>query len=191
MKPFPPNPTAHAPAPRAGRALGVAMLLAITALSGCIYRPLYGAGSYSPQGSGETSSYALQQIYVPDVDTRVAQQVRNRLIFLLEGGHGGAESAYQLLLRVTAVNSAFAASRELRDNTAGAITVTARYDLIDNRTHQPIAKGSRTASSSYDRTTQNFANDRALRDAENRASHEVAEELRLALAADLSRMQAR
>jgi LPS-assembly lipoprotein len=152
-------------------------------LSGCLYRPLYGTGSYAP----DASAYALQQIYVPEVDTRVAQQVRNRLIFLFEGGKGSGEPIYELRLRVTSVNSVFAASREARDNTAGAITVNAAYELVDARTRAPIAKGSRSATASYDRTAQNFANDRALRDAEDRAAHEAAEAIRLAVAGILTR----
>jgi len=158
-------------------------MIGIAGLSGCLYRPLYGTGTYSP----DASAYALQQIYIPEVDTRVAQQVRNELIFLFEGGKGSAEPVYELRLRITSFGSAFAASREARDNTAGSVTVNAGYELLDARTKEPIAKGSRVATASYDRTSQNFANDRAIRDAENRAAREAAEAVRLAVAGILSR----
>jgi len=73
-------------------------------------------------------------------------------------------------------------------STAGTVTVTARYDLVDLKTNETIASGSRDASASYDRTGQVLANNRATRDAENRAAKEAAEALRLAIASHMNRL---
>ncbi len=166
------------------RILRAALLgAALLALPACQYQPLYGPNSYASQ-SAET----LSLIGVSDVETRVAQQVRNHLIFLLQGGAAAPQPTYDLKLRVVDNGRLQAAAADVGDTTAGVVTVTASYDLYDLATRTRIANGTRVASASYDRTGQSFANSRAVRDAENRAAREVAEQIRLALAADISRL---
>jgi LPS-assembly lipoprotein len=160
------------------RAGALAALLPL--LAACLYRPLYGE-------TGLHSAVDLSQVEVAPVDTRVGQQVRNHLVFLFDGGRGEAARAYTLNLRVTSVNSQFAAVRNVRDATAGTVTVTVGYELVNPAKGERVAAGSRVASASYDRTQQSFANERAVIDAENRAAREAAEQLRLAVAADLGR----
>jgi len=58
--------------------------------------------------------------------------------------------------------------------------------IYDFASKQIIHRGSRFASAAYDKTSQSFASERAQRDAENRAAREVAEQLRFAIASDLS-----
>lgn len=143
----------------------------------CVYRPLYGGAE------GD----ALSQIWVEDVDTRTAQQMRNHLIFLLQGGRDNGETKYLARLRVVDSYREFAAVKNVRDDTAGSVTVSVSYDLIDTENNTRVAGGNRIAIAFYDRTQQSFANNRARRDAENRAAKEVAEKLKLAFAADLGR----
>lgn len=166
-----------------GRLLPAAMLTIALGVSGCVFQPLYGTDSYSPG----TDAYALSSVWIPEVDTRVGQQVRNHLIFLLEGGRGTSQPVYEARIRVRDTNKEFAPTRTVRDNTAGSVTVRVSYDLIEKSTNSLIGGGTRLATAAYDRTSQNFANTRAVRDAENRAAREVAELLRLAIAADLKR----
>jgi LPS-assembly lipoprotein len=161
----------------AALALGLPSLLA-----GCNWQPLHGASNYTDAATGGA---ALSQVTVSDVDSRVGQQLRNHLLFLLHGGRDPVESRYEARIRVSSSNTEYAAVRNIRDFTAGAVTVTVSYDLIDKTTLSRVAGGSRIASAPYDRTAQNFANSRAVRDAENRAAREAAEQLRMALAADL------
>ncbi len=153
--------------------LGGVLLVAAS----CVYRPLYGGAD------GD----ALSQIYVEDVETRTAQQLRNHLIFLLQGGRDNPETKYVARLRVVDSYREFAAVKNVRDDTAGSVTVSVSYDLIDTENNTRVAGGNRVAVASYDRTQQSFANNRARRDAENRAAKEAAEKLKLAFAADLSR----
>jgi len=152
--------------------------------AGCVWQPLYGAQSVASDTA--PAGYALQQVYVGEVNTRVGQQVRNQLIFLLQGGKDNPETPYEVRLRVVATPISYAAVKDVRDFTVGSVSVTASYDLFEKATMKRLAAGNRTATASYDRTNQNFANNRALRDAETRAAREVAEQLRLALAADLA-----
>ncbi|MCG6856534.1 MAG: LPS assembly lipoprotein LptE [Salaquimonas sp.] len=158
---------------------------ALLALPACVYQPLYGTNSYMSQDA----AIALAQIHVAEVDSRVGQQVRNQLIFQLQGGRDIPEPVYELRLRVTDNTRLQAAIKDVADNTAGVVSVIASYDLINVANHTRVAGGSRSASASFDRTGQSFSNERAVRDAQNRAARLVAEELRLALAADIAGIQ--
>ena len=60
----------------------VALTAALGALAGCQVRPLYS------EGASGAPAQKLASIQISDADTRVAQEVRNRLIFLVGGGAG-------------------------------------------------------------------------------------------------------
>ncbi|MBL4726876.1 MAG: hypothetical protein JKY83_09450 [Rhizobiaceae bacterium] len=160
----------------------ISMLTALFVLSACQFQPLYGTNS--------TSNAQLNNIAVGEVDTRTAQQVRNHLLFLLNGGNAPIEPAYRADLRISTSNKTLANVQNVQDRTTGSIEVSVSYDLINLTTLKSVAKGSRRAKAAYDRTRQSFANTRAERDAENRAAKEAAEAVRFALASDLSRIGA-
>lgn len=157
-------------------------LIFIAVLSACQFQPLHGSNNASLTASGGLSSVAVSQ-----VDSRVALQVRNHLLFLLNGGYASAEKSHEARIRVSWDNKLLAAIEGVQDSTSGTVTVTVTYDLVDLSSGKAIATGTRKAIASYDRTGQVFANERAERDAENRAAKEAAEALRLAIASDLSR----
>jgi len=128
----------------------------------------------------------LASVGVSHVDSRVAQQVRNHLLFLLNGGGPSVEKTHEARIRVTWTNKLLAQIPTVQDSTSGTVTVTVSYDLVENASGDVIQSGQRQAVASYDRTGQVFANNRAERDAENRAAKEAAEALRLAIASDLN-----
>ncbi len=118
--------------------------------------------------------------------------MRNALIFRLSGGQGEpATPRYTLKLNVRSVTTALA-SRQIttidQEPTARIATLTSTYQLRDAATGAIVARGTRQMTSSLDVPVQQFAAERALRDAENRAARELAELLRLALAQDLQRL---
>lgn len=162
--------------------ISAATLVFLGLLSSCQFQPLYGSGSTL----GE-SSYGLADVTVDQVSTRVGQQVRNHLLFLLNGGNAPLEPKYTTKIRVTAINRTIANVQAVEDRTAGSVEVTVSYDLLEVKSYEQVAAGTRRAKAAYDRTEQNFANARALRDAENRAAREAAEAVRLAIASDLRR----
>jgi LPS-assembly lipoprotein len=164
------------------QALRAAAMAALLVMAGCTWKPLY---STNGQVDQNLATSVLSQVSVGPVETRPAQQVRNHLIFLLQGGRDQAQTRYRLQMRITDTRNEYAAVEGIRDFTAGSITMTASYDLIDTTSNTRVAGGSRFATATYDRTSQSFANERAARDAENRAARELAEQLRLAIAADL------
>ncbi len=169
------------------RAAVLALVAALPIVSACTVRPLY---SNPASGSAQAAVTAdLQSIAIKPVETRYAQEVRNHLIFLLNGGSGQpVGSLYTLTLVVTALNESAAVVQIAKENepTAGTVTMTARYVLTETATGKIVAEGRRQIASSYDVPRQEFAANRAQRDAENRAARELAELLKLALAQDLS-----
>jgi LPS-assembly lipoprotein len=173
-------------------ALGAAVLIA-----GCTVQPLYSSG-----GAGDTIGGSV----TPDMRSKLAsisidpagnvfqQQVRNRLIFLLSGGAGEpAAPNYRLSLGLSS-NTLSAVSVDIGDQTdrtgrpsAGIVKATSNYVLRD-KDGKPLVSGTRTAGSSFDRPRQEFANLRAQRDAAKRAAEELAEQIFLSLAMQMSKL---
>jgi LPS-assembly lipoprotein len=160
-------------------------LSSLLAAAGCQVRPLYATG---PSGAGV--SVLSQSISFNEVTSRHAQEVRNHLIFLLNGGAGEpAGAAYKVELgvtkRLTTVAVITPRTGESRP-TAGAVVLGSNYVISDAVTGSQIATGAREVTASYDSPRQQFAQLRAQRDAEDRAARELAEALKLAIAADLA-----
>jgi LPS-assembly lipoprotein len=70
--------------------------------------------------------------------------------------------------------------------TAGMVTMTSNYRLVDTTTGDVISSGTRRVSASFDKPRQEFAAYRAERDAQDRAARELAELIRHAIAQDLA-----
>ncbi|BCH21752.1 hypothetical protein MesoLjLc_13700 [Mesorhizobium sp. L-8-10] len=169
--------------------VGLGLLLSVAAVSACTVRPLY---SNAPATTSGTASMAaeLSSISIKPVSTRYAQEVRNNLIFLFNGGAGQPSSpAYTLDLNV-ARRVEVAATTQVTtvddEPTASTVTLIGSYSLKKAGTGEVVATGRRQIMSSYDVPRQEFAALRALRDAENRSSRELAELLRMSIAQDIA-----
>ena len=160
--------------------LAVLLVFGVSVLQACQVRPLYSTST------GTESK--LLSVGINPADDRVEQVLRNRLIFMFSGGKGEPVKP-DYTLDLTIKGRASAALREqLTDGiTAQRYTAIATYSLRDNKTKEIIGTGKRTVVTFYDQTTQEFANRRALRDAENRAAGELAEIIRADTAALISR----
>jgi len=187
--------SADAPAARrpagfraAAAALAVAAALAAGA---CTVQPLYGGGPAASAGVAGNMAATLASISVDPVSTREALQVRNHLIFLLSGGAGTPPSpAYDMRLVVSSSSSAAATVQVTtteQSPTSSLLNMTASYAVVDRASGRVVAQGTRRISSTYDVPGQLYAAARSQRDAEDRAARELAEQLRLAVAQDLSR----
>lgn len=155
--------------------VGVALLT-----TACQVRPLYDA-------DGVTAGH-LASIEFSDATSRVGQVVRNRLIFLTSGGAGEAEKAdYSVAMNVVSSESKVLLIHSSDTARAAQVTVSATYRLVRNSDQQVLKSGSRSATSLVDLSIQEFANVRAVRNAEDRAARELAELVRADLATALSR----
>lgn len=167
-----------------------AVLAGLAAAAGCTVRPLYGDATSAIGAQGLASS-RLAMVEVKAEDNRAGQEVRNHLIFLFGGGKGQpANPAYHLELKTTASHSRAATIETRRvalEPTSGIVTVRSTYRLTDARSGAIISSGLRSVQAPYDIPIQEFAALRARRDAENRASRELAELLRLVVAQELEK----
>lgn len=158
------------------------ILALLFGLSACQFQPLHGT-----QATNQLTARGLSGIGVSSVNSRVAQQVRNHLLFLFNGGDELVEKTHEVRLRVSWNNRQVALIQQVEDSTSAVVTVITSYEIVNLADGKTVASGKRVAEAPYDRTGQVFANERAERDAENRAAKEVAESIRLAVAADLNK----
>jgi LPS-assembly lipoprotein len=159
---------------------------ALAALSGCQVRPLYSTGSPSASAGPAVSGLSVA---VGEVNTRYAQEVRNHLIFLLNGGAAEPESPlYRLDLGISkrVVTAATVQVDGQGQPIASGLALESNYILLDAVTGSSIATGKRAVTASFDRSRQQFSQLRAEKDAEDRAAKELAEVLQLAIAGDLA-----
>jgi LPS-assembly lipoprotein len=130
---------------------------------------------------GAAVSTALSGIVVAPVDTRVAQELRNRLLFDLSGA---PPSPPRYRLDMTVLTSELALGvTPVQTSPAYSVTVTATYVVTALATGQIAYRATTRQSASYDRGNQAFANERAKLDAETRAAILAADDIHLALAA--------
>ena len=160
------------------------MGLALATVTACTVEPLN--SSVSSNALQAPTDSILASTKVSPVYTRVAQQVRNQLLFAMNGGKLQEGGRYRVDLTVTP--SAYNLSVETNSlaPTSAQVAIFASYNLVDTTNGKSVARGSRKSIASYDRTPQSFANERAQRDAENRAAADMAQKLRLAISHDLT-----
>ncbi len=165
----------------ATRLVAIAAMLGV--LAGCQVRPLHSDGALG------APAQKLASIAISDADSRVGQEVRNRLIFLAAGGAGEpANPQYNLALEVTSQVVGVLYEQDEADTAdAGRVTVKADYNLSRADTGETVRSGNRSAVALVDFPDQEFAKLRAIRDAEDRAARELAEIIRADLAAALGR----
>ena len=169
-------------------------------VSACTVQPLYGGATASiapGEPSARVASIAVKEAPPRtaaglEVAMRPAQEVRNHLIFGFNGGAGQpASPRYLMELEVvqrTSETATIQRSRYDNEPSAGAVRLTGSYRLVDPVTTEVVATGTRSATATFDRPVQLFAEARAERDAENRAARELAAFLQLAVMQDLARL---
>ena len=130
----------------------------------------------------------MKTINVEPVDSRVAQQVRNELLFEMNGGTLVPGGQYTVTLDITVGSRSLAIEKDSLTPTSAQVSVNASYQLINIANGQPVAQGRKRAVASYDSTPQKFANERAKRDAQNRAAKVAARQIHLAIAQALTKI---
>ncbi len=157
--------------------IAIAVLGFSLIVSGCSYRPLYGTGS-----DGKGVAVALSGIGVEEQKSRAGQIVRNNLISSF-GNDGTSKFVLRLLpdektQQVSSVSSQKLSRQRYRLNM--------KYELADAQSGKTVASGSSFSNVSYDTVEQPIADLRAAENARERAAREVAEDIRLRLAAYFS-----
>ncbi|WAP70628.1 hypothetical protein [Jiella pelagia] len=168
---------------RAAAMLGLAALVA-----GCTAGPLYGThgvGGTDIGGAAARLPYA-GRIAITEAETRTDQLVRNELLFRLNRGAPVTDPLYELRLSVS--GKARGTIIESEGVSRSVIYIeTAQYQLVRLSDRVVVASGERSVTVPYDQTVQLYASQRALKNARQEASKQLAARLELAIAASLSR----
>lgn len=161
-----------------------AILLAVgvflPAMSGCTdIRPLYGTGGTD---YGESVAVQLADIDIPEPQSRIEQLIRNDLISSMSvpGARGGGQYTLRLV-PVEQVQSAYIDQRSEISRKTYLLNVS--YALIGKASGEILYQGKTFSQVSYDRITSEFANMQAKTNAQERAAGEVAQDIRVRLAA--------
>jgi LPS-assembly lipoprotein len=157
---------------------GALALAAFVTLGGCTIRPLYGttAGEAGPQAD-------LPAINVRTPTTRPEQVFRNSLLFGLNGGADAPAARYGLVYRMTIRQQEIAVERGTGTPNLYQLTGGVSFLLKDTATGESLFGASVTGLDTYTRSSQNFANIRAQRDAEDRLAKSLAQLTQARLAA--------
>jgi LPS-assembly lipoprotein len=170
------------------RALRIAAVLGLAGLLPACFQPLYGDRSVSgePSIKGAMGGIDVEQIVAANgtPESRMAVEIRNQLVFMLQGGAGAPPPTHRL--KVTIAGTRTSVIVDLRSSRPDAenFGLNATFQLIDLRTGKVVLNDRTFSRVTFDvpGQEQRFARARGLRDAENRASQVIAENIRSRLA---------
>ncbi|PSO30825.1 LPS assembly lipoprotein LptE [Bradyrhizobium sp. MOS002] len=168
----------------AARLLAVAALAAMTA--GC-FHPMYAEHSDGTPGLREK----LMGVDLPPIakanasrEARVGVEVRNALAFRLYGTATGMPPTHRLEIRFASSKTSLIVDPNTGLPSSENYGLDAQYNLIEVVSGKSVMTGTTFSRVSYDMpgSYQRFSRNRAVRDAEDRAANEIAENITTRLA---------
>jgi LPS-assembly lipoprotein len=167
----------------------LAVILAMAGLTAGCFEPLYGRNPVTP--GADSVHDKLAQVEIPQIPARqgspaarIAVAMRNALQYDFNGGAGANAPVYRLTMTVAPTSLTVIVDVASGRPTAEVDGVTASYQLVEIATGKIVLRD--TAFSHVDSdapgSQQRFAQQRAKRDAEDRAVTDVAEAIRNRLA---------
>jgi LPS-assembly lipoprotein len=166
------------------RLSAVTALAALTA--GC-FQPMYAEHADGTPGLRDK----LMTVEVPPIDkpnasqeARLGVEIRNALAFKLYGAATGAPPLYRLVIKFTSSRSSLIVDVNTGLPSTENYGIDAQYNLVEIASNKSVMNGSTFSHVSYDipGSYQRFARARAIRDAEDRASQEIAANIQTRLA---------
>jgi LPS-assembly lipoprotein len=182
----------HDHRPALSRLAGLIPALALAALVGGCFQPLYGDRTLvgGPGLKERLNAVSVKQIGAPQGSpvARVAVELRNDLIFDLTGGSGGLPPTHELVISLTTQNQQVIVDITTARADVQQYGINANYSLIERATNKTVITGTTFARVSYDNPgqAQRFANARGQRDAENRAAKVISDSIKTRLASYFS-----
>ena len=166
------------------RLLAVAALAALTA--GC-FQPMYAErADGTPALREKLMGVDLPPVDVPNSsrEARLGVEIRNALAFKLYGNATGMPPTHKLVIRFTTTRYSLMTDVNTGLPTSENFGIDVQYNLIEVASNKSVMTGTTFSHVSYDipGSYQRFARARAYRDAEDRASLEVAENIKTRLA---------
>lgn len=148
------------------------------------------AGCFQPMLGGPSGSFLaeeLRTIKVQPINDRIGHYLGNELSFALNGSASDTPEKYKLIVILSQRVQTPIIDTVSGRASAASVLVDAEYRLLESGSNRQVAAGSALTTTSYERTSQRFANLRAARDAEIRSARTLADQIRVRLAADLAR----
>ncbi len=166
------------------RLLVVAALAALTA--GC-FQPMYAEHADGTPALRDK----LMGVELPPLDVanssraaRLGVEIRNALAFKLYGNATGTSPTHRLVIRLQTTDYTLMTDVNTGLPSSETYGINAQFNLIDIATNKSVMTGTTASRVSFDipGSYQRFARARAFRDAEDRASQEIAERIQTRLA---------
>jgi LPS-assembly lipoprotein len=164
------------------------VVLALAALTGGCFQPLY--GEHSPIGTPilreQLSAVDILQIDAPKGtdEARLAVEIRNALLFDFTGGGYPAPPTHRLKISIASTRASIIVDINTSRPDIENYGINATYSLTEIATGKVVVTGTTFARVSYDipGQQQRFARLRGLRDAESRAAKVIADNVMARLA---------
>jgi LPS-assembly lipoprotein len=175
----------------AGQLAGLVTILAMGALLGGCFQPLYADKSLDAGAGGPNLRGAMAAVDVKQIDAlkgsdeaRLAVEIRNSLIYDLTGGGPPARPTHSLAVRITPTVADIIVDVTTTRPAIEDYGINATYILTEIASGKQVVSGQTVARVSYDipGQEQRFARIRGLRDAETRAAKVIADNIRSRLA---------
>jgi LPS-assembly lipoprotein len=162
--------------------------LAVAALAGGCFQPLYGERSLTggPVLRDHLSAVDVLQIDAPKgtEEERIAVEIRNALLFDFTGGGSSASPTHRLKVAMSTTRASIIVDIDTSRPDIENYGINAAYSLTEIATGKVVVTGQTFARVSYDipGQQQRFARKRGLRDAQNRAAKVIASNITSRLA---------
>lgn len=163
----------------------LAAVLAVAALAGGCFQPLY--SDYTTSTMGGSVKTALRGIEIPEIKGLIGHYFRNELVYELDGS-GDPDAPRTSKLQASVAESVEVVTVDYANGRADSavLVATITWSLTQNGTGKVLASGTNSVRVPYERSSQRFATVRAARDAQVRAAKNLAAIVKGQIAADLT-----
>lgn len=160
----------------------VAVIAVLAAPAAGCFQPMFAERADGTGLRDRLAGVEVPAIAVPNGSpyARIGLQIRNDLMFKLYGNATGMPPTHRLVLKLTSSRTSLLVDPLTALPTSENFGIDATYALIENATGKQVLYGSTFSRVTYDLPggLQRFSRTRAARDSEDRASNEVAENIR-------------
>jgi len=160
-------------------ALTLVAFIALIALSGCGFSPVY--GDYANRGTQGQVATALDNVYIDSIPDRSGQKLRNHLMdrFYRTGGKNLADAGYRL--QVASIGESVYGLGIAKDATATRsqikLTTTMNLIRVGDSTGKPLITRTITAVTSFDTLASEYTTLVTRDDARGQAINDLADQI--------------
>ena len=147
----------------------LALLTSLVILTGCGFTPMY-----AEKEDGQGLSAEFSNVVIAPINDRIGQVVQNHLKDRMNPYGSPATPEYLLRVTLKQAQEGFG-FRTDESVTRESLTLTATYQLVDQKTGEVVLQDEVRAIQAYDVVQSDFANFSTQQDAEARTALQIAE----------------